>query len=134
MLSDFQFLQRNQIKVFPLEGFAETTNTLMVRCNSEKHQKIAFRFINLKSGNHKTVVMEDRPKIGIFHGWPVYPFMTAFGDYFFGTQNAMDVMENLSKLSAEQKKVLSGYPGFDRLEKLKEDDNWVLVLYKVKDF
>ena len=44
-----------------------------------------------------------------------------------------DVLDNLGKLSAEQKKQLSAYPGFDRLAKLKEDDNWVLVLYKVKD-
>ena len=43
-------------------------------------------------------------------------------------------MDNLNNLSAEQKKLLSIYPGFDQLAKLKEDDNWVLILYKVKDF
>lgn len=132
--NDFKFLQRNQIKIFPLEGYAETNNTLMLRCNSEKQQKMAFRLINLKSGNHMTVVMEDRPKIGVFHGWPVYGFRTAFGDCFVVMQTAMDVMENLRNLSEEQKNSMSGFPGFESLKSLKEDDNPVLILYKAKDF
>ena len=134
MLNDFQFLSRNQIRVFPLEGFAETNGTLMLRCSSEKQQKLAFRLISLKSGNHKTVVMEVPPKIGTFHGWNIYSHRTAFGDYFVYTLTAMDAMENIGKLSVEQKKVLSEFPGFKSLQNLKDDDNPVLVLYKVKDF
>jgi len=132
--NDFEFLQRNQIRVFPLEGFAETNNTLMIRCNSDKHQKMAFRLINLKSGNHRTVVMEDRPKIGIFYGWPIYGYRTAFGDYFVVLQSAMDVMENYKSLTLDEKKILSEFPGFKSLNTLTEDDNPVLTLYKVKDF
>ena len=44
------------------------------------------------------------------------------------------LQNSMAKPSAEQKKMLKEYPGFDRLAKLKEDDNWVLILYKVKEF
>lgn len=115
-------------------GLAETSNTLILRCGSEKHQKVAFRLVNKKSGNHRTVVMDEPPKLGYFHGWPIYPYQSSSRDYLYHTLSAMDVTEKLQDLTEDQKMEFSKCEGFNQLSEVKEDDNPVLVMYKLKDF
>ncbi len=124
----------NEGKMIKPWGLAETSNTLLLRCGSEKHQKVAFRLVNLKSGNHRTVVMEEPPKLGYFHGWPIYPYLSSTGDYIYHLLTALDVMETLESITDEQKQALFKCKGFKELEQIKEDDNPVVVMYKLKDF
>jgi hypothetical protein len=115
-------------------GLAETSNTLLLRCGSEKHQKVAFRLINKNTGNHRTVVMNEPPKLGYFHGWPIYPYLSSSGDYIYHFLSGIDVMEKIGDLTEDQAKELLKCEGFDKLADVKEDDNPVLVMYKLKDF
>lgn len=124
----------NENKMLKPYGISETGNTLLVRCGSNKHQKIAYQLINLKSRNQKTVVMEKPPVLDHFHGWPVYPYLSSSGDYIFHASTALDISESLQNLTNDEKKALSQYKGFKELEQVKENDNPVLVLYEVKDF
>lgn len=112
-------------------GLAETGNTLLLRCGSDKHQKVAFRLINKKTGNHRTVVMDEPPKLGYFHGWPIYPYQSSTGDYIYHVLSALDVTEILDNLTDEQKNALSGCEGFSELGQVREDDNPVVVMYQL---
>jgi len=124
----------NEGKFIKPWGLAETTNTLLLRCGSEKHQKVAFRLVNKNSGNHRTVIMHDPPKLGYFNGWPIYPYRSSSGDYIYHTLSAIDVMENLQELTEDQLTELSKCDGFNKLSEVDEEDNPVVVMYKLKDF
>ena len=143
---DTSFLQDERVesnqKVFKFNegkmskpwGLAETSNTLILQCGSEKHQKTAFRLINRESGNHRTVIMEKPPTLGDFNGWPIYSYLSSTGDYIYHLLTAMNVIELLENLSDDQKKNLSKCKGFNELSQVKENDNPVVVMYKLKDF
>ncbi|MBT3243024.1 MAG: 6-bladed beta-propeller [Bacteroidetes bacterium] len=124
----------NDTKMIMPSGIAETSNTLVLRCGSNKHQKLAFRLINLHSRKHKTIVMNTPPKPGFFHGWPIYSYHESNGDYVYHPLTSLDVLETLHSLSEEQKEKMENCQGFTELINLKEDDNPVLILYKIKDF
>lgn len=124
----------NEGKFVKPYGLAETGNTLLLRCGSEKHQKVAFRLINKNSGGHRTVVMDEPPKLGYFHGWPVYPYLSSTGNYIYHVSSALDIIENLQDLDDNQREALFKCEGFNKLYSLKEDDNPVVVMYKMNDF
>ena len=124
----------NEGKFIKPWGFAETSNTLLLRCGSEKHQKVAFRLINRESRNHRTVVMEDPPKLGYYHGWPIYPYLSSSGDYIYHLLNPISALELISQLSDDQKEKLANCEGFDKLLNIHEDDNPIVVMYKLKSF
>ncbi len=126
--------RHNLGKFTTLRNFVETTNTLGIQVGSDKLQKMAFQFINRASGNQMTLVMDERYWISEYHGWPIYPYLGATGDWFYQPDSALDAMDILEKLSPEQKTALSKSSGFSQLSQLKEDDNRILLLYKVKDF
>lgn len=126
--------RHNSGKFTKLRNFVETTNTLGIQVGSDKLQKMAFQFINRTSGNQMTLVMDERHWISEFQGWPIYPYLGATTDWFYQSYSALDAVELLEKLSPEQKTALSKSSGFSQLSQLKEDDNRILLLYKVKDF
>ena len=96
--------------------------------------RMGTRQINRKSGHIRFREFDGRGIFGRYAGIPIELNPQSTGDYFVFSKDAVDLMEILKKLTPEQKKVLSKFKGFERLAKLKEDDNPVLVLYKVKDF
>ena len=145
-VSDTAFLQQptmeSESNIYPhINGrmgvsnkFCETSNTLYIQVGSDKHQKMTYQMVNRESGNQFTLVMGDDAVISRFHGWPLHSVWAATGDYFFQPLQAFDVIEKLDLLSVDQKEKLSKYPGFKELSTIQEDDEIILVLYKVKNF
>lgn len=92
------------------------------------------RQINRASGHVRFMEVDSLNIFGTYAGIPIEFAEKTSDEYFIFSRDAVDLMEILKKLTPEQKKVLSKFKGFDRLAKLKENDNPVLILYKVKDF
>lgn len=126
--------RHNEGKFTKLRNFYETENTLVVQVGSDKRQKMAFQFINRKSGNQMTLVMDDNHNIGQIHGWPISTPLGSGSGWFLRPHSALDAIEIYESLKPEQKKKLSDFEGFKELSQLKENDNTVYFLFKVKDF
>lgn len=102
----------------------------------QTNMRFGTRQISRKSGHVRFMEVDTLNTFGYFAGIPI-EFNTeskASGVYFTFYKDAVDILEIFNKLKPGQKKVLSRFKGFDRLAKLKEDDNPLLILYKVKDF
>lgn len=118
-----------------LDHMAITSNTISFWGPVIKSEiKMGTRQINRKSGNIRFMELDTLSNYGYYSGIPIYFESKSYGDYFIFTVEAINMIETLNKLSLEQKKTLSKSKGFNKLATLKEDDNPVLVLYKVKDF
>ena len=118
-----------------LEYLAVTTNTISF-WGPVIRNKIQFgtRQINRHTGNIRFIEVDSSNNSINYSGIPLEFPRKSTGDYFIITISAIDLLEAIRKLSSEQKKQLAKCKGFDRLPALKEDDNPVLVLYKVKNF
>jgi len=121
-------------KMTKLFSVSEAGNNLIFRCGSDKHQKVAFRIINNKSGNHRSIVMNMPPLLGKFYGWPIYSYTGSTGEYLFHMLAANYVVDILDSLSDNEIIELSRQEGFLGLKNVVIDDNPILVMYKLKDF
>lgn len=118
-----------------LDRLAITSNTISFWGPVIKSEiKMGTRQINRKSGNIRFMELDTLGNYGYYSGIPIYFESKSYGDYFIFTVEAINMIETLNKLSLEQKKALSKSKGFNKLKTLKEEDNPVLILYKVKDF
>lgn len=122
-------------KYTSLDHLAVTSNTISLWGPvARTPMRFGSRQINRTSGHVRFMEVDSLNIFGTYAGIPIEFAEKTSGDFFISTKDAIDLMELLKKLTPEQKKVLSKFKGFDRLAKLKENDNPVLVLYKVKDF
>jgi hypothetical protein len=92
------------------------------------------RFVNRTTGHVRFMQLDSLFQYGHYEGFPVDYATKSSGDNFVYTKDAIEVVEIMKTLTREQHKALSKFKGFNRLDGLKEDDNPVLVLFKVKDF
>lgn len=118
-----------------LDYLAVTSNTISfwAPVNRSKMQ-FGTRQINRKTGNVRFIEVDSSNNSINYSGIPLELPLKSSGDYFVVTMDAIDLLEINKKLTPEQKQFLAKCKGFDRLAALKEDDNPVLILYKVKDF
>jgi hypothetical protein len=118
-----------------LDHLAITTNTISF-WGPVIQSKIRYgtRQINRKTGHVRFMELDSKFNFGYYSGMPIVFNPHSSGEYFTFCCDAVDMVEIFKKLTPDQKKILSKFEGFDRLVNLKEDDNPVLVLYKVKDF
>jgi hypothetical protein len=111
------------------------SNSILFYTPKPQYNKMVMRLINRKSGNQRSLVMDSLFNAGYYQGFPVFIFQTrGFSDNLVTVREALDVTEFYSKLTSDQIKKLSKFEGFKQLASLKEDDNPVLILYKLKDF
>ena len=135
IMSSAQPEQVLQTKRTNLRFLTITSNTISFLGDAiGKKPRMGTRQINRQSGHVRFREFGARGIFGHYAGIPIELTLKSSGDYFTFTTDAVDLIEILKKLTPEQKQVLSKFKGFDRLAKLKEDDNPVLILYKVKDF
>lgn len=92
------------------------------------------RQINRKSGHVRFMELDSLSSFGQYSGIPIYFESKSFGGHFIFSIEAIEMREILNKLTPEQTKKLSKSKGFNKLATLNEEDNPVLILYKVKDF
>ena len=118
-----------------LDYLTVTTNTISFWAPVNR-TKIQFgtRQINRKTGHIRFIEVDSSNSSINYSGIPFEFPLKSSGEYFVLTMDAIDLMEIIRKLTMEQKQLLEKCKGFDRLTGLKEDDNPVLILYKVKDF
>ena len=117
-----------------LDHLCMNENSIMFWAPNIDGDQFGFRLINRKSGNQRSIFMDSLQNFGYFYGIPIEFSKNSFGNWFIQKTEAIDMLECLESLSPEQKKILSRSKGFDRLDRLEEDDNPVMVFYKVKDF
>ncbi len=68
------------------------------------------------------------------YGFPIELAKDTYKDNFITVFDAVEMIEIMESITAEQKKTLQKeIPGFDLLESLDENDNPVLVFYKMKN-
>ena len=118
-----------------LEYLAVTTNTISFwgPVISNKMQ-FGIRQINRKTGNVRFIEVDSSNNSINYSGIPLEFPRKSSGDCFITTMSAIDLLEVVQRISFEQKQNLTKCKGFDRLSALKEDDNPVLILFRVKDF
>lgn len=92
------------------------------------------RFVNRNTGHVKFMEWDSLGHYGYFEGFPIGLERSSFGEYFIASKEAIDIIDIMDKLTVDQVKALSHYQGFNRIKSLNENDNPVLILYKVKDF
>lgn len=139
LLDDKRFMEsteadRNLKGFTDLDHLAVNENSIMFWAPNIERKEYGFRLINRKSGNQRSIFMDSTQSLGKYHGIPIDLGKNSSGEWFIQKSEAIDIIESLEKLRTDQRKVLSKAKGFDRLGELKEDDNPVLVFYKVKDF
>jgi hypothetical protein len=118
-----------------LDHLAVTTNTISLWGPViQSKARMGTRHINRTSGHIRFMELDSLFNYGHYAGIPIEFTSKSSGEYFTFTKDAVDLMEILKKLTPDQKRILSKFKGYDGLAKLKEDDNPVLILYKVKDF
>ncbi|MFO7616677.1 MAG: 6-bladed beta-propeller [Bacteroidales bacterium] len=132
VVNNYNLYEFNPGKVVKVFGVAETPEYLIIRCGSDKHQKVAWRIISRRTGHQRTVSMDEPPKLGYFKGWPILPYLSTVGDFLMSQVAAVDVVEFFDRLTPAQKEELAKYSGFSSLASLKPEDNPVVVLYKLK--
>ena len=96
--------------------------------------KTGKRFINRETGHVKFMEWDSLGHYGYLEGFPIGLERSSFGEYFIAIKEAIDILDVMDKLNTDQVKALSRYQGFNSIKSLTENDNPVLVLYKVKDF
>jgi hypothetical protein len=118
-----------------LDFLVVTTNTISfwAPVNRTKMQ-FGTRQINRKTGHVRFVEVDSSNNSINYSGIPFEFPKKSSGDYFVLSMDAINLLEIVRKLTTEQKKFLAKCEGFERLAALKEDDNPVLILYKVRDF
>jgi hypothetical protein len=139
LLDDKRFMESPKAD-YNLKGFTDldhiavNKNSIMFWAPDVDKKRWGFRLINRKTGNQRSVFMDSTQIFGYFHGIPIQFGRSSYADWFIQKTEALDLKEAIEKLSPDQLKYLSKSKGFKSLEGLKEDDNPVLVFYKVKDF
>ncbi|MCX6225249.1 MAG: 6-bladed beta-propeller [Bacteroidia bacterium] len=122
-------------KIKYLQEMTITTNTISFWGPvNQNTMRLGTRQINRTTGHVRFMELDSLNSYDFYNGLPIDYSNKSSGDYFFFFKDAVDLIDILKKLTSDQKRILSKFKGFDRLAKLKEDDNPVLVLYKVKDF
>ena len=118
-----------------LDYLTVTSNTISFWAPVNR-QKMQFgsRQINRKTGHVRFIEVDSSNNSINYSGIPLEFPLKSTGDYFIVTVDAITLLEITRKLTTEQKQFLAKCKGFDRMAALKEDDNPVLILYKVKDF
>ncbi|MCK5820309.1 MAG: 6-bladed beta-propeller [Bacteroidales bacterium] len=138
-LSDESFMKSSDADS-NLDGFCDldhlvvNANTILFWAPNIDSKEWGYRMINRKTGNQKSIFWNKNQNIGEYHGIPISFGPNASGEYFYHRKDAIDMLETIEALTEVQKDALSKSKGFNKLKNLKEDDNPVLVLYKVKDF
>jgi hypothetical protein len=118
-----------------LDHIAITSNTISFWGPIiQSKPRMGTRQIDRKTGHVRFMELDSLFTFGKYAGIPIDFEDKSSGDYFIFKKDAVDLLEILKKLTPDQKKILSKCKGFDRLATLKEDDNPVLVLYKVASF
>ncbi len=137
---------------FSLEGdFIEKQDIPMVPMNIAPLGKDLFafalgrhdRFRDESAGNFKLIKTDQSGSIvdrrfeypySLIHGGdPEFRIRQgSTGDWIFHTLPAIDALETVETLSPEQKIQLAKCKGFNDLQRIKEDDNTVVVMYQVK--
>ena len=116
-----------------LTGMVQNTNILLV---TFYHNKTAYKnFLNNKSKRIQTLVADSLSRIGYWKKFPVYSPDHSQDDYFIYDLSAItwtEIMEEMDEGTRDymHKKV----PGFAESESITENNNPVLVYFKVKDF
>jgi hypothetical protein len=122
-------------KFTDLDHLAITSNTISLWGPLiQAKPRMGSRMINRSSGHVRFMELDSLFNYGHYAGFPIEFTEKSSGEFFTFTKDAVDLIEIYKKLTPDQRKTLSKFKGFDRLSKLKEDDNPVLVLFKVKDF
>jgi len=93
------------------------------------------RLLN-KSSMEMTLFKADSKKnFAPEYGFPVQLASDTYKNNFITVFDAVEIVDVMESLTSDRKKNLQKeIIGFEQLEKLSEDDNPVVVLYKVKDF
>lgn len=139
LLDDKKFMQSieasNNLKGYTdLDHLSVNENSIMFWAPNIDKEQYGFRLINRKSGNQRSIFMDSTQSLDKYHGIPIDLGKNSSGKWFIQKTEAIDILESLENMTDEQKAILSKSKGFDKLKGLKEDDNQVLVFYKVKDF
>ncbi len=116
-----------------ISDMVQNTNTLLVKFY---HKRTSYNnFLNNKTRNLRTMLTDSLSNIGFWNNFPVKAPKWAAGESFIYNISAIGWMEMLENLDKEAK---TGFrktiPGFLKAEMLTENDNPVLVQYKMKDF
>lgn len=92
-------------------------------------------FINNSSHNKLTIKADSLEQIGDWVGFPVKIPEWSFEESFIYDVSAFDWMELLGKIDEETRDSMrKNVPGFNESEAITENDNPVLVYFRVKDF
>ncbi len=112
-----------------------TENAIAIQSFTKNPKSMGgYRYINRKTGSQLFVPMGKSDPSIMYHGFPMSGSRFSFGSYFAYLADAIDVINTIESLSEDQKKSLAKHVGFNELSELDENDNPVLVLFKVKDF
>ncbi len=116
-----------------LGRMVQNNNTLMVSHFFKKTQHNIF--INNKSRNTMTIKADSISQIGDWNSLPVQIPEWSYKESFVYDLSAIDWREMLHGLDKETKAYMrKELPGFEKAEQVKENDNPVLVYFKLKDF
>lgn len=88
-----------------------------------------------KSGNSKLFYAESGSGLGFYHGFPVFSPAWSNREEFIDIEDGVQMKEILGKIDPGNLAWLrKNVHGFSNLEKIREDDNPVLVLYRFREF
>ncbi len=111
----------------------QTKNTLMLGAYYKRSGYIIF--LNNNSHNMITMIRDSSGHIGSCKSLPIKPAQSTYQESFIYSTPAIDWLETIEKLDIDQlKKLRKQIPGFKEAESLSEEDNPILIYYKVKDF
>lgn len=135
-----EFITSNPMPVdfgpgYMMTFLAITTNTICFwGTPSLVSEQRALRLVNRKSSNQLSLGLDDQNNIGYFHGLPInlFPIISS-NEHFVKPVQAIDLIDMISNLTENQNTKLSRFTGFNKAMDIKEDDNPVFFLIKIKD-
>jgi len=116
-----------------IRRIADTKTTFAAMLQSKSENAVWLR--DHESGNTKLLYAESGSVLGFYHGFPVFSPAWSNREEFIDIEDGVQMKEIVGKID-------SGYlawlrknaPGFINLEKMKEDENPVLVFYSFNEF
>jgi hypothetical protein len=102
---------------------------------NHKDRKTSLLLIDKVSRNLMAFGTDSTSSPGKYFGLPIRPPWGSYKTHFLYPMDAIDILQVLQSLTADQKHTLAGkVKGFDRILDIEENDNPVLVHFRFRDF
>jgi len=116
-----------------ITGMVQTSKNVLA---AFYHNKRAYNnFMSNKSKKIHSIAADSLNRIGYWHDLPIDAPDWSYGESFIYSVSALGWKEMVDGLKEETKAYMrKNLPGFEQAEKIPDDDNPVLVYFRLKDF